>query len=106
MIVRNIGAYVPMATARSSTLRRSRSAAAWNSSSFVRSAPNVPSNRRTMSCDSAALPFSRFDNAGLPTPNLRAALVTVIPDGMTRCRMKPPTSVEPFVGLAMCMSVA
>ena len=46
--------------------------------------------------DSAALPFSRFDSAGLPTPSFRAASVTVIPGGMTCCRMKRPMSVERF----------
>ena len=47
-----------------------------------------------MSGDSAALPLSRFDSAGLPTPSFLAASVTVIPAGMTCCRMKRPTSVE------------
>ena len=54
-----------------------------------------------MSCDSAALPLRRFDSAGRPTHNLRAASVTVIPAGMTCCRMKRPTSVEDASDLAM-----
>ena len=87
---------VPTATARSSTLRRARSDAAWRSSSLARSAPNVSPSRRAMFCDSATLPFSRFDSAGLPTPSFRAASVTVIPGGMTCCRMKRLTSVERF----------
>ena len=40
-----------------------------------------------MRSDSAALPFSRFDSAGLPTRNLLAASVTDIPCGMTCFRM-------------------
>ena len=60
----------------------------------MRSAPNVFSRRRAIAGDSAAPPFRSFDRAGLPTPNLLAASVTDMPDGMTRCRMRFPISIE------------
>ena len=43
-----------------------------------------------MSGDNDDLPFSRFDRAGRPTPNLFAASVTDMPEGITPSRMKAP----------------
>ena len=53
-----------------------------------RSTPNDFSNLTAMLGDSEELPFSKFDRAGLPTPNLFAASVTDIPAGITCSLMK------------------
>ncbi|WP_233609168.1 hypothetical protein, partial [Pseudomonas saxonica] len=47
-------------------------------------------NECPVSLDHYTLPLRRFDNAGRPTPISDAALVTVIPAGMTSALIRKP----------------